>query len=76
MADQKAGKGMGMEGWVARWYARTRQNDMADFLRDAGAVAKLSGRSLPFKEYIRRHQLLELSSVQQAGLGVAAGILF
>ena len=40
MADQKAWKGMGMEGWVARWYARTRQNDMDDFRRQAKAVAE------------------------------------
>jgi ubiquinone/menaquinone biosynthesis C-methylase UbiE len=39
-ADQKAWKGKGMEGWVARWYTRTRRNDMEDFRRDAGAVAK------------------------------------
>jgi ubiquinone/menaquinone biosynthesis C-methylase UbiE len=37
--EQKAWKGMGMEGIVARWYARTRQNDMADFRREAKAVA-------------------------------------
>ena len=40
MADQKAWKGMGMEGWVARWYARTRQNDMEDFRRQAKAFAE------------------------------------
>jgi ubiquinone/menaquinone biosynthesis C-methylase UbiE len=28
-----------MEGPVARWYARTRQNDMEDFRREAKAVA-------------------------------------
>ena len=39
-ADQKAWKGMGMEGWVARWYARTRRNDMEDFRREAKAVAE------------------------------------
>ncbi len=38
-AHQKAYKGAGMEGWVARWYTRTRQNDMADFRREAKAVA-------------------------------------
>src|SRR6266566_3085367 len=36
-AHQKAYKGAGMEGWVARWYTRTRQNDMADFRREAKA---------------------------------------
>ena len=35
----KPWKGKGMEGWVGRWYARTRQHDMEDFRRDAGAVA-------------------------------------
>ena len=38
--EQKAWKGMGMEGWVARWYARTRSNDMEDFRREAKAVAE------------------------------------
>ena len=38
--DQKAWKGMGMEGWVARWYARTRRNDMEDFRREAKVVAE------------------------------------
>jgi ubiquinone/menaquinone biosynthesis C-methylase UbiE len=32
---QKGYKGAGMEGWVARWYARTRRNDMEDFRRQA-----------------------------------------
>ena len=36
---QKPWKGKGMEGWVARWYTRTRQNDMEDFRREAKAVA-------------------------------------
>jgi ubiquinone/menaquinone biosynthesis C-methylase UbiE len=35
----KAYKGMGMDGWVARWYARTRQNDIADFRQQARLVA-------------------------------------
>lgn len=35
----KAWKGAGMEGRVARWYARTRRNDMEDFRRAARAVA-------------------------------------
>ncbi len=35
----KPWKGKGMEGWTARWYARTRANDMADFRRQAQAVA-------------------------------------
>jgi ubiquinone/menaquinone biosynthesis C-methylase UbiE len=38
--DQKAWKGIGMEGWVAQWYARTRRNDMEDFRRAAKAVAE------------------------------------
>ena len=28
-----------MEGWLARWYARTRAHDMADFRAEASAVA-------------------------------------
>jgi ubiquinone/menaquinone biosynthesis C-methylase UbiE len=38
-AEQKPWKGKGMEGWVARWYARTRRKDMGDFRREAKAVA-------------------------------------
>ena len=37
---QKPHKGAGMEGSVARWYTRTRRNDMDDFRRQAQAVAK------------------------------------
>ena len=36
----KAYKGQGMEGWIARWYARTRQKDMQQFRDEAKAVAK------------------------------------
>src|SRR6516225_5933501 len=35
----KAYKGAGMEGWVARWYARTRRSDMEDFRRQARSIA-------------------------------------
>src|SRR5437870_13590630 len=47
-AHQKAYKGAGMEGWVARWYTRTRQNDMEDSRRDAkaGAGRMASGASV------------------------------
>jgi len=38
--NQKPHKGAGMEGWVARWYTRTRRNDMDDFRRQAQAVAE------------------------------------
>ena len=31
-------KGAGMNGWIARWYARTRSNDMEDFRLRAKAV--------------------------------------
>ena len=37
--QQKPWKGIGMNGWVARWYTRTRQNDMEDFRRAAKTVA-------------------------------------
>lgn len=37
--EQKGHKGAGMEGWVARWYARTRQKDMEEFRRQAKAIA-------------------------------------
>lgn len=36
---QKPWKGKGMEGGIARWYARTRRKDMEDFRRDAKAAA-------------------------------------
>ena len=39
-ANQNAWKGKAMEGWVGRWYTRTRQKDMEDFRREAQAVAK------------------------------------
>jgi ubiquinone/menaquinone biosynthesis C-methylase UbiE len=35
----KPWKGIGMEGGIARWYARTRQNDMEDFRQEAKTVA-------------------------------------
>jgi ubiquinone/menaquinone biosynthesis C-methylase UbiE len=38
--NQKPHKGAGMEGWVARWYTRTRRNDMDDFCRQAQDVAE------------------------------------
>ena len=36
----KAWKGRGMEGWTARWYTRTRRNDIEDFRQEAKVVAK------------------------------------
>jgi ubiquinone/menaquinone biosynthesis C-methylase UbiE len=36
---QKGYRGLGMEGWLARWYTRTRRNDLEDFRRQAQAVA-------------------------------------
>jgi len=36
---RKPYRGKGMEGRVARWYARTRRNDLEDFKRQARAVA-------------------------------------
>jgi ubiquinone/menaquinone biosynthesis C-methylase UbiE len=36
-------KDVGMEGWLARWYARTRQTDMEDFRRQAATVAARCG---------------------------------
>lgn len=40
MASAKPYKGLGMEGWVARWYTRTRRNDMEDFRREARNVGQ------------------------------------
>jgi ubiquinone/menaquinone biosynthesis C-methylase UbiE len=43
---RKGYKGAGMEGWVARWYTRTRGNDLKDFHEQAALAAKnLSGGS-------------------------------
>ena len=39
-AEQKPWKGKGMEGWVARWYTRTRRKDIEDFRREARGVAE------------------------------------
>jgi ubiquinone/menaquinone biosynthesis C-methylase UbiE len=39
-AVQKAYKGKGMEGRTARWYARTRKNEMEDFRRNARKMAR------------------------------------
>ncbi len=41
--NQKPWKGAGMEGWVARWYNRTRQKDMDDFRSQAKNVAARLG---------------------------------
>ena len=43
--DQKAWKGKAMEGWVARWYTRTRRKDMADFRGEAKRIAERLNRS-------------------------------
>jgi ubiquinone/menaquinone biosynthesis C-methylase UbiE len=40
VVDSKPWKGAGMEGWVARWYTRTRRKDMEDFRREAKALAE------------------------------------
>jgi ubiquinone/menaquinone biosynthesis C-methylase UbiE len=36
-------KGLGMEGWIARWYARTRSHDLEDFRRQAKKTAERLG---------------------------------
>ena len=42
---RRASKGPAMEGWPARWYARTRRTDMDDFRGQARAVAaRLAGK--------------------------------
>jgi len=43
--DQRAWKGKAMEGWVARWYTRTRRKDMADFRGEAKRIAECLNRS-------------------------------
>src|SRR5271169_2752401 len=45
-ANQKAYKGMGMEGWVAKWYAATTRKDLVEFQNLAKAIAgELPSRS-------------------------------
>jgi ubiquinone/menaquinone biosynthesis C-methylase UbiE len=39
-SEAKGYKGKGMEGRTARWYARTRKNEMEDFRRQAKKVAE------------------------------------
>ena len=43
--DQRAWKGKAMEGWVARWYTRTRRKDMADFRGEAKRIRERLNRS-------------------------------
>jgi ubiquinone/menaquinone biosynthesis C-methylase UbiE len=43
-AAQKGYKGVGMEGWTARWYARTRLNEIDDFRQEAKKVAEKLGQ--------------------------------
>lgn len=38
-SETKPWKGIGMNGWVARWYTRTRIKDIEDFRREAESVA-------------------------------------
>jgi len=38
--SHKPWKGTAMEGRVARWYSRTRRNDIEDFRREAWAIAR------------------------------------
>ena len=40
IVQKKPWKGMGMEGWTARWYARSRRKDIEDFRRAARAAAE------------------------------------
>jgi len=42
--DQKAWKGKAMEGWVARWYTRTRRKDMAEFRGEAKRIRERLNR--------------------------------
>jgi ubiquinone/menaquinone biosynthesis C-methylase UbiE len=37
--NPKGWKGLGMEGWIARWYTRTRRKDLSDFKQQAHRVA-------------------------------------
>lgn len=44
-ATKKPYRGLGMEGWLARWYTKTRGVDLADFRRQAKRVADRLGHS-------------------------------
>lgn len=49
-AQNKAWKGAGLEGWVARGCSRTRRNDIEDFRREAKT----------FAEHLRRGAILRV----------------
>jgi ubiquinone/menaquinone biosynthesis C-methylase UbiE len=42
-AERQTRKDAGMEGWLARWYARTRHKDLAEFRQQAERVARRLG---------------------------------
>jgi hypothetical protein len=42
-------KGLGMDGFIARWYARTRANDIESFREQArGVAAQLAPPTVPW----------------------------
>jgi len=72
----KGWKGAGMEGWIARWYARTRAKDMEQFRQAARGVTKtLRDRSsvlevAPGPGYFAI-ELAKLGSFQITGLDIS-----
>ncbi len=64
--NQKAWKGAAMEGWVARWYTRTRRKDLAEFRRHAQAVA---GRLRPGSDVLEVAPGPGFFSIELAKLG-------
>jgi ubiquinone/menaquinone biosynthesis C-methylase UbiE len=50
--NQKAYKGMGMEGWIAKWYAATTHKDLAEFQSLAKTIAA---------ELLSRGKILEVA---------------
>lgn len=73
----KGYKGLGMEGWIARWYAKNTGRDLTDYHRDAHRIAEIApagGRVLdlaPGPGYVaievarqRRHEVVGLDISQ------------
>ena len=60
----KGWKGAGMEGWIARWYARTRGKDMEQFRQAARALRddfRASGHCVEAQLIIPERLVIEVS---------------
>jgi ubiquinone/menaquinone biosynthesis C-methylase UbiE len=77
---RKAYKGAGMEGWVARWYTRTRRNDMAEYRRQAEGIAARLPRGCELLELAPGPgffaiELLKLGDFKITGLDISRTLL-